>query len=43
MPGSVVQAGLADKVIPLDQIAQEMIQETQQGRRVRTLAKAGAL
>jgi len=42
MPGSVVQAGLADKVIPLDQIAQEMIQETQQGRRVRTLAKAGA-
>ncbi|MCC6510600.1 MAG: chemotaxis response regulator protein-glutamate methylesterase [Pirellulaceae bacterium] len=42
MPGAVVGAGLADKVVPLDQIAFELIRETDVGRinRSREMVKA---
>ena len=36
MPGAVVQAGLADKVVPLDQVAAEIIREIEMGRVNRT-------
>jgi two-component system, chemotaxis family, protein-glutamate methylesterase/glutaminase len=42
MPGAVANAGLADKIVPLHQIAAEIIYETQQGRTVRSLASMGA-
>ena len=32
MPGQVVEAGLADRVLPLDQFAGELIRATQFGR-----------
>jgi two-component system chemotaxis response regulator CheB len=32
MPGFVVKGGLADKILPLDQIAEEIIQRSQTGR-----------
>ncbi len=35
MPGTVVQSGLADKVVALDQIATEIIRETEVGRVLR--------
>jgi len=38
MPGAVVQAGLADKVLPLNQIAEEIVLETRHGRSIRSLA-----
>jgi len=41
MPGAVVNAGLADKVVPLGNIAHEIIQETQVGRQVRSLVGTG--
>lgn len=41
MPGAVAQAGLADKILPLDKIADEIVRETVQGRKTRTLEKVG--
>ena len=41
MPGSVANAGLADCVLPLNSIADEIIRQTLMGRSARTLAKAG--
>jgi two-component system chemotaxis response regulator CheB len=41
MPGAVVQAGLADKILPLDKIADEIVRANIQGRKLRTLEKAG--
>lgn len=41
MPGAVAQAGLADKVLPLDRIADEIVRETLQGRKARALEKVG--
>jgi two-component system, chemotaxis family, protein-glutamate methylesterase/glutaminase len=42
MPGAVANAGAADKILPLDKIAAEIVQETQQGRSVRALASMRA-
>jgi two-component system chemotaxis response regulator CheB len=36
MPGLVVRAGLADKVLPLDQMAAEIIQRARRGRTFHT-------
>ena len=41
MPGTVAQAGLADKILPLDRIADEIVRETAQGRKTRILEKVG--
>ncbi len=41
MPGAVAQAGLADKILPLEKIAEEIVRETVQGRKTRTLEKVG--
>jgi two-component system chemotaxis response regulator CheB len=41
MPGAVYRAGLADKVLPLAKIADEIIRETQVGRAARSLASQG--
>ncbi len=41
MPGAVVNAGLADVVLPLNRIADEIIRQTQMGRSVRPLATVG--
>lgn len=41
MPGAVCQAGLADQVLPLEKIADEIVRETLQGRKTRTLEKVG--
>jgi len=41
MPGAVAQAGLADKILPLDKIADEIVRETVQGRKARILEKVG--
>jgi two-component system chemotaxis response regulator CheB len=41
MPGAVSQAGLANKIIPLDRIADEIVRETVQGRKTRILEKVG--
>lgn len=41
MPGAVAQAGLANKLLPLEKIAEEIVRETVQGRRARTLEKVG--
>ncbi len=41
MPGSVAQAGLADRVLPLDKIADAIITECAMGRSARTMQKAG--
>lgn len=41
MPGAVAHAGAADKVLPLEKIAAEIVQESQQGRSVRALASMG--
>ncbi len=42
MPGAVVNAGLANKVIPLEQVAAELVRETEVGRvlRSREMVKA---
>ncbi len=40
MPGAVTQAGLADKVLPLDQIAGEILRECEIGRNIRNREKA---
>ena len=42
MPGAVVNAGLADKIVPLDQVAAEIIRETEIGRvnRIREVVRA---
>ncbi len=42
MPGAVAAAGLADKVLPLDQIAQEIIREAEIGRSIRPVEMARA-
>ena len=42
MPGAVVQSGIANKVLPLNKIADEIIREAQQGRTTRLLAVQGA-
>jgi two-component system chemotaxis response regulator CheB len=34
MPGQVAQAGLADKVLPLNQIAREIAQQVRSSRRM---------
>ena len=34
MPGAMAQAGLADRIVPLDGIADEIIRETQSARAV---------
>ena len=41
MPGAVAQAGLADKILPLDRIADEIVRETAQARKTRILEKVG--
>lgn len=41
MPGAVAQAGLADKILPLDKIADEIVRETITGRKARALEKVG--
>lgn len=41
MPGAVSQAGLADHILPLEKIADEIVRETLQGRKSRTLEKVG--
>jgi two-component system, chemotaxis family, protein-glutamate methylesterase/glutaminase len=41
MPGAVAQAGLADRILPLDKIADEIVRETIMGRKPRTLEKVG--
>ena len=41
MPGAVAQAGLADKILPLEKIADEIVRETTVGRKPRTLEKVG--
>jgi two-component system chemotaxis response regulator CheB len=41
MPGAVVQAGLANKIVPLERIADEIVRETIHGRKIRTLEKVG--
>lgn len=41
MPGAVVQAGLADHILPLDRIADEIVRETTQGRKTRIFEKVG--
>jgi len=41
MPGAVAHAGAADKVLPLEKLAAEIVQESQQGRSVRALASMG--
>jgi two-component system chemotaxis response regulator CheB len=41
MPGAVAQAGLADRVAPLERLADEIVRETQVGRNTRLLANAG--
>ena len=41
MPGAVANAGHAHQIVPLQKIADEIILQTQSGRTVRTLAKAG--
>ena len=41
MPGAVANAGHAHQIVPLQRIADEIILQTQSGRTVRTLAKAG--
>jgi len=42
MPGTVVQSGFADKVLPLNRIADEIIRETQLSRSTRTLIGPGS-
>jgi len=42
MPGAVVQSGLANKVLSLNKIADEIVREAQQGRTTRLLASQGA-
>ncbi len=42
MPGAVVNAGLADKILPIEKIADEIVREAQQGRNSRILEKIGA-
>jgi two-component system chemotaxis response regulator CheB len=41
MPGSVAGAGLADRVIPLNYIAEEIVKECNSCRDVRTVQKVG--
>jgi two-component system, chemotaxis family, protein-glutamate methylesterase/glutaminase len=41
MPGSVVHSGLADQVLPLNRIADEIIQQTKTGKVQRSLTKVG--
>ena len=41
MPGAVAQAGLADHILPLEKIADEIVRETIQGRKSRILEKVG--
>ncbi len=41
MPGAVAQAGLADKILPLDRIADEIVRETVLGRKPRIFEKVG--
>ena len=41
MPGAVVSAGLADRVLPLDQIADELMQRAQVGRPLRSVQPLG--
>ncbi len=41
MPGAVVNAGHAHQIVPIQRIAGEIILQTQSGRTVRTLEKAG--
>lgn len=42
MPGSVANAGYADKIVPLQRIAEEITIQTQAGRNARSFAKAGS-
>lgn len=42
MPGAVTNAGLADQVLPLDNIANEIVRETVQGRNSRVFEKVGS-
>ncbi len=41
MPGVVAQAGLADRIAPLDRLADEIVRETQYGRNTHFFATAG--
>ncbi len=41
MPGAVAQAGLADHILPLDKIADEIVRETTLGRKTRNYEKVG--
>lgn len=41
MPGAVARAGLADKILPLDKIADEIVRQSVQGPKKRILEKAG--
>jgi two-component system, chemotaxis family, protein-glutamate methylesterase/glutaminase len=41
MPGSVVNAGMADQILPLQRIADEIIQQTKGGKAVRSFTKVG--
>jgi two-component system, chemotaxis family, protein-glutamate methylesterase/glutaminase len=41
MPGAVAHAGLADRVAPLDRLADEIVREAQLGRNTHQLAMAG--
>jgi len=45
MPGFVAQAGLADRVLPLHQIADELIRRAREGRRAQTpdMTRAGSI
>jgi two-component system chemotaxis response regulator CheB len=43
MPGYVAKAGLADSILPLDEIADEIVRRTNRGRRKQSQSSASAL